>query len=222
MSNSETAAYFDLDGTLLDGSSEKALISALLKRRPWRLPLTITMWTLRCAGSMLIGRGWYDSARNRGHFTMSSWQELETLAQQIVTNNLSKKVSKAAKDRLQWHREQGHRIVLLSATIAPMAEAMGKELGVDQVYSSGPSERKGRLSGSEKGWLVPRNKGKVPIVQKDAVDNGHNFSKCWAYGNSYADVHFMALCGNAMAVNPDARLKRSAQEHGWSTVTWKA
>ncbi len=104
---------------------------------------------------------------------------------------------------------------------APMAEAMGRFLGADTVHASGPHSRNGRLNGSEKGWKVPRNKGKIPIVKKDAEDNGHDLSKCWAYGNSHADFHFMDICGNAMAVNPDSGLSKRADQEGWEKVSWK-
>ena len=56
-----------------------------------------------------------------------------------------------------------------------MAEAMGEALGMDYSYGCGPKNRIGRLSGSERGWSVPRRKGKVPIVQKDAKENGQIF-----------------------------------------------
>ena len=221
VSTTKVAAYFDLDGTLLDASSEKTLTGHLLKRRPWRFPLTMTMWSLRCIGSLMIGRTWYDSARNRGHFTMSSWKELESLSQELVDNLLSKKVPAESIERIEWHKNQGHRVVIISATIAPMAEAMGKFLGADHVYACGPENRTGRLSGSEKGWLVPRNHGKVPIVEKDAEENGHDLNRCWGYGNSHADGHFMEICGNAMAVNPDSRLAARADANGWEKVVWR-
>ena len=64
----EIAAYFDLDGTLLDASSEKTLAGHLGFRRPWRIPLGATMWTLGFIGNLLRGRSVYDAARNRGHF----------------------------------------------------------------------------------------------------------------------------------------------------------
>jgi len=221
VSGTDVAAYFDLDGTLLDASSEKTLTATLLKKRPWRLPITMSMWTLRCLGSLMIGRSCYDSARNRGHFTLSTWKELETLSKQIVKDNLSKKVPQQSIDRIAWHKQQGHRVVIISATIAPMAEAMSEFLGADEVYGCGPDIRQGRLSGSEKDWLVPRNKGKINIVKNDAAKNHHDLTKCWGYGNSHADGHFMELCGNAMAVNPDARLAKQAEAKDWEQVAWK-
>lgn len=221
VSKGKVAAYFDLDGTLLDASSEKTLTGELLKRKPWRIPITLSMWSIRCIGNLLRGRTWYDSARNRGHFTLSSWEEIEKLSKELVESNLSKKVPKESFERLDWHKQQGHRTVIVSATISPMAEAMAEFLGVDAVHACGPEKRAGRLSGSEKGWKLPRNRGKIAIVQKDAEENGHELSQCWGYGNSHADSHFMAICGNAVAINPDSRLTKIAEKEGWEKQEWK-
>lgn len=217
----QVAAYFDLDGTLLDASSEKSLTSALTKRRPWRIPLSAGAWSLRFVGSLLTGKSVYDSARNRGHLTLASWAMLDDLSAQLVAQKLSQRVSLQAREKLEWHREQGHRLVLVTATVMPMAEAMGKELAMDCVYGCGPESRQGRLSGSEKGWSVPRRKGKVPIVEKDAKENGHDLSKCWGYGNTLADSWFMKLCGNPVAINPEAPLAKLAQQQQWPIYSWK-
>jgi HAD superfamily hydrolase (TIGR01490 family) len=217
----QVAAYFDLDGTLLDASSEKSLASTLSKRRPWRIPLSISAWSLRFIGSLATGKSVYDSARNRGHFTMASWESLDKISLELVANKLSKRVSPQARQRLDWHREQGHRLVLVTATVLPMAEAMANELAMDCVYGCGPENRQGRLSGSEKGWSVPRRKGKVPIVEKDAQQNDHDLSQCWAYGNTLADSWFMKLCGNPVAVNPETPLRKLAEQNEWTIYSWK-
>ena len=41
----DIAAYFDLDGTLLDASSEKSLTAALSRKRPWRIPYGAMAWS---------------------------------------------------------------------------------------------------------------------------------------------------------------------------------
>ena len=222
-SSGQIAAYFDLDGTLLDASSEKTLTGTLTKRRPWRIPIAATAWTLRALGSLLIGKSWYDSARNRGHFTAVQWDYLAELSEELVHSTLSPRIPKQAHERLDWHREQGHRLVLVTATVAPMAEAMGAALKMDTIYGCGPEKslRTGRMSGSEKGWSVPRRKGKSPIVKGDAERNGHDLSKCYGYGNTHADSWFMRICGNPIAVNPEPALKKHAEEHNWECVEWK-
>ena len=217
----EVAAYFDLDGTLLDDSSEKTLAFGLAKRRPWRIPLGSTSWALGFIGNLLRGRSVYDCARNRGHFSLSTWEILNKLSEEFVDSKLKHRVSSDAKERLEWHRAQGHRLVLVTATIQPMAIAMGKQLGMDEIYGCGPEEMKGIISGSERGWSVPRRKGKVPVVEKDAKENNHDLSKCWAYGNTYADSFFMKLVGNPVAINPEGKLKDVVKENNWESYSWK-
>lgn len=217
----QIAAYFDLDGTLLNASSEKTLTAHLAKRRPWRIPWGGVAWTSGFLTNLLRGRSVYDAARNRGHLSLASWDVLEAYSGHLAEEVLRPKVSQQAWERLNWHREQGHRLILVTATVAPMAEAMARVLNMDAVYGCGPSERSGRLSGSERGWSVPRRKGKVPVVQQDALQNGHDLEQCYGYGNTHADSWFMALCGHAIAVNPEGALRKHAETHQWDIVEWR-
>jgi HAD superfamily phosphoserine phosphatase-like hydrolase len=214
-------AYFDLDGTLLDASSEKSLTALLSKRRPWRIPLGATMWSLGFIGNLLRARSVYDAARNRGHLALCNWETLRQLSDELVKSKLSNRVSLEALERLEWHREQGHRLVLVTATVMPMAQAMADHLGMDEVYGCGPENMTGIMSGSEKGWSVPRRKGKVPIVQADAQSVGHNLADCWGYGNTHADSFFMAITGNPVAVNAEGGLKSLAKEKQWTQFEWR-
>lgn len=217
----KVAAYFDLDGTLLDSSSEKTLTAELAKRRPWRIPIGTVMWTLGLVGNLLRGRSFYDAARNRGHFALASWSVLENYSKRIAQESLANKIPTEAKQCLEWHRSQGHRLVLVTATIAPMAEAMADVLGMDAVYGCGPEIRGGTLSGSERSWSVPRRKGKVPVVEQDAKENNHDLSKCYGYGNTMADTWFMRITGNPIAINPGNAMRKMAIENGWEIKTWK-
>lgn len=214
-------AYFDLDGTLLDASSEKSLTALLSRRRPWRIPLGATMWSLGFIGNLLRARSVYDAARNRGHLALCNWETLRQLSSELVKSKLSDRVTKDALERLDWHRKQGHRLVLVTATVMPMAQAMADHLGMDGVYGCGPEEMTGIMSGSERGWSVPRRKGKVPIVQEDAKSMGHDLADCWGYGNTHADSFFMSITGNPVAVNAEGGLKSLAKEKQWTQFEWR-
>jgi putative phosphoserine phosphatase/1-acylglycerol-3-phosphate O-acyltransferase len=216
----QVAAYFDLDGTLLNASSEKTLTGVLAKRRPWRIPHATLAWSFGTLCGLLTGKSPYDALRNRGHLSLASWSVLERYSNEIAPRILEPRISQLAWEKIAWHREQGHRLVLVTATVAPMAEAMGRILGMDEVYGCGPSKRDGLLSGSERGWSVPRRKGKVPVVELDAKENGHDLSKCYGYGNTLADSWFMRICGHAIAVNPESSLRSFAQENKWEIVEW--
>jgi HAD superfamily phosphoserine phosphatase-like hydrolase len=146
---------------------------------------------------------------------------LESYSKRIAEENLANKIPLEAKQCLEWHRSQGHRLVLVTATIAPMAEAMADVLGMDAVYGCGPEVRNGTLSGSEKGWSVPRRKGKVPVVEQDAIENNHDLSECYGYGNTMADTWFMRITGNPIAINPGTSMRKMAIENDWAIKTWK-
>ena len=215
------AAYFDLDGTLLDASSEKTLTAVLGKKRPWRIPYGAVAWSVGFISNLLRLRAPYDAARNRGHFSLASWDLLEKLSKEIAEQKLVHRITPQAREKIEWHRAQGHRLVLVTATIAPMAEAMGKVLGMDAVYGCGPTNRAGILSGSERGWSVPRRKGKVPIIQTDAQENGHDLTECYGYGNTMADSWFMRITGHPIAINSKGTFKQFAQEQNWEMHDWK-
>ena len=218
---SGVTAYFDLDGTLLDASSEKSLTALLSKRRPWRIPLGAVMWSLGFVGNILRGRSVYDAARNRGHLALCNWEVLRNYSAELVETKLSKCVTLDAVERLDWHRQRGHRLVLITATVMPMAQAMADYLGMDAVYGCGPKNMTGIMSGSERGWSVPRRKGKVPIVEADAASVGHDLSECWGYGNTHADSYFMSITGNPVAVNAEGRLKSIAKKNQWAQFEWR-
>ena len=82
---------------------------------------------------LLTGKAPYDALRNRGHLSLASWRLLEQYSEEIATTHLKPKISQGAWERLEWHRNQGHRLVLVTATVAPMAEAMARVLGMDEV-----------------------------------------------------------------------------------------
>ena len=149
------------------------------------------------------------------------WELLRDLSKELVETKLSQQVSLEARDRLDWHREQGHRLVLVTATVMPMAQAMADELGMDAVYGCGPENMTGIMSGSEKGWSVPRRKGKVPVVQADAESLGHDLADCWGYGNTHADSFFMSITGNPVAVNAEGGLKSLAKQKEWTQFEWR-
>ena len=218
---SGVTAYFDLDGTLLDASSEKSLTALLSKRRPWRIPLGAVMWSLGFIGNILRGRSVYDAARNRGHLALCNWEALRNYSAELVETKLSKRVTLDAVERLDWHRQRGHRLVLITATVMPMAQAMADYLGMDAVYGCGPKNMTGIMSGSERGWSVPRRKGKVPIVEADAASVGHDLAECWGYGNTHADSYFMSITGNPVAVNAEGRLKSIAKKNQWAQFEWR-
>jgi len=103
-----------------------------------------------------------------------------------------------------------------------MAEAMGEVLGMDAVYGCGPEVREGILSGSERGWSVHVDeRGKVPVVEADARENGHDLAVCYGYGNTMADSWFMRITGHPVAINPEGSTQPSCEGAEWPCHEWR-
>lgn len=217
------AAYLDLDGTLLDASSEKTLIARLLKRRSiFFPPLAATRWFARFVGGLFIGEAVFDADRNRRYLKGVKWEEVVEIAEEVVEEKLKFRISTTAHERLAWHREQGHRIVIVSATLQPLVDALMKHVDADLgVACTLPLDKEGRVTGSEKGVNIPRRKGKIPYVEDDATEHAISLKNCWGYGNSTADGYFMQLCGHGVAINAPRSLRKMAEKEGWKVEEWR-
>ena len=90
----KVAAYFDLDGTLLNASSEKTLTEFLLDV-VLENPLCNDCMDARCNIWPLDRKAPYDALRNRGHLSLASWQILEQYSEEIATTYLKERVSRA-------------------------------------------------------------------------------------------------------------------------------
>lgn len=217
------AAYFDLDETLLDISSEKRFAHVWISRKGRLSTAGMAIgWLVGTIAGIISLKPVYDSVRNRMYLRGQSWQEVSEVSEGLV-DELAEHLNPKGRERIAWHKEQGHRVVIVSATLMPLAEGLGTHLGVDHVIASKPPlSEKGCLTSREKGGQIPRHKGKAPLVVADAKMNGIELKDCWGYGNSHADGVYMAICGNSVAVNPDRGLLKQAKRNGWQVVHWRS
>jgi hypothetical protein len=56
---------------------------------------------------------------------------------------------------------------------------------------------------------------KAAAISALAAREGLDLSRCTAYSDSINDLPMLTLVGSAVAVNPDAALRRTARERGW-------
>jgi CDP-diacylglycerol--glycerol-3-phosphate 3-phosphatidyltransferase len=134
--------------------------------------------------------------------------------------------------RLKWHALQGHRIVLISGTLAPLARAFARQIGLAaEIYAteldlvpSGGGEEHGIAVDFWTGHLAsawPNAQTKAHIVRRVAVEHHLDLAHSFAYGNSSADAAMLESVGNPRAVNPSFRLRRIAAGHHWAIEYWK-
>jgi phosphoserine phosphatase len=135
----------------------------------------------------------------------------------------------AAIQRVWWHALRGDAIVLVSGTLAPLAEivkfALERELlwrGVDCkifVIATKLEIVDGCCTGRVAGAAI-FGEEKALAVKEFARAQNISLARCRAYGDSSLDRWMLAEVGHAFAVNPARRLRRIARSRGWSILCW--
>src|SRR5438093_1453682 len=62
----------------------------------------------------------------------------------------------------------------------------------------------------------PRGRNKAVLMKRFAGAHDIDLSRSYGYADHHTDAPLLALFGHPVAVNPDARLRRIAQENQWA------
>jgi HAD superfamily hydrolase (TIGR01490 family) len=217
-----SAAFFDLDRTLISGSS--AFILAASARSAGLLQ---TGQFVRDAGSAirfkLAGASdrTTDAVRDRvlGAVKGMRQDDLIALNAEILPKLLAK-IRPEARRLLDLHRHAGRNTDIVSAApveiVEPLALALGMTAGlgtravvVDGIYTGG-------LAGP-----FCYGPGKVDAIKEVAHWEGFDLSRCYAYSDSASDLPMLEAVGHPVAVNPDGRLGAAAATRGWPVVIFR-
>lgn len=104
--------------------------------------------------------------------------------------------------RLRWHQDQGHVVVLVSASLSPYLLPLGDLLEVDAVLCTEPEEANGTYTGSLRGANC-RGAEKVARLRAWASDAGIAGEEWlqYAYGDSAGDAAMLAAAMNGTDVS---------------------
>jgi len=207
--------FVDLDGTLLSASSEKLFLAWLVRTgtvRPAALARFLAGYALHPLRTLREGKGW-----NRSYLRGLEAARILDLARRFGGEELPGLVRPWTADAVAGLVSRGWRAVLLSASLEPLASAAVGGIPFDDIVASRPAVSSGALTGLLEG---PRPWGvsKARLAAGICASHGTDPLSCLAIGDSLSDRHLMLLCGRAVAVCPDAGLRRLAEERGWDVV----
>jgi HAD superfamily hydrolase (TIGR01490 family) len=211
------AAFFDLDRTLLRGSSAAALAGTfrrhgligrrqLVRAAAWQL-----LFAARGASPDALG-----AAAERGVAILRGFpaEELRLLVAGALEPVLKPRVLADSLALVGAHRDRGERVYLLSATLQEILDALAADLGFDAAVGSHAEVRDGVYTGR----LADALPAKDDTVRALADADGLDLAASTAYSDSVADLRFLEAVGNPVAVNPDRALRRIARQRGWQVL----
>jgi HAD superfamily hydrolase (TIGR01490 family) len=206
---------FDIDGTLLPGSSERQFWRFLLRRgrQGPRQVLAYLIFALR----YLPAGGIATFKKNKAYLFGLACEDIETLAIEFVDRILLPQLFAPVVQRLKLHQNRGDVVVILSGTLDPIARALAQRLGVTHVWGTQCAQRNGVYS-AQPPELHPYAGTKLSLGRLIARTLDCALGEAYAYGDSGHDLTLMAAVGHPVAVQPDTKLARAAHAYGWEII----
>lgn len=215
------AAFFDLDGTLIEGTLAAYLLRHLVKvgRVPARqvaragaLGLLYKLDLLTPEEIHRASSGW-----------VVGWEaaEAERLMAEVFARDVRPRIYAGAAERVAWHREQGHALAIVTTSPESGARHVADVLGIPHVLGSRTPVVEGRISDGFRPEDLCFGPAKVTRVQAFAAEHGIDLAASWAYSDSRSDLPLLLAVGHAKAVNPQWLLERAARAEGIEVMRFR-
>jgi HAD superfamily hydrolase (TIGR01490 family) len=211
------AAVFDFDGTLTRSDSLLPFMLRLLRRHP---EATRALGpALRRLPAYLAGRAPKEAMKALllRAFVRLPEAEREALVRDFHQGYLAPRYLQGGLERVAWHRRQGHRLVLASASVELYLRPVAAALGFDHLLATrmelGPEPRP-----------LGRNcyeREKVNRLMAEPWFDDVDWPASWGYSDHISDLPMLFLCGHPVAANPRPDLRRFARSSGWDIADWK-
>lgn len=214
------AAFFDLDKTLMSGSSgmQFARVAArqgIVSRR------------------QLASWGWDHLRYRLRGATDEETADVLKVARELITGVPEKTISRMGPevmgailpriypqmlDEVHSHQDAGRPAFIISAAgndiVASLAAVLQMDGGIGTRYEV---DGEGRFTGRLEGPFV-YGPGKVEAMERFAAEHGIDLAASYAYSDSASDLPMLRAVGNPVVVNPDRTLAEVAGQEGWGSL----
>jgi len=215
------AAFFDLDRTLISGSS--VFVFGLAAWKSGLVPTSDLLSDARNAvGFRLTGASDERTAAVRdrilGAIAGTTVSDLRALGDQVIPR-LLKDVRLEARGLIDLHHDAGRDTYIVSASpieiVEDLAAAMGMTGGIGTVAEIVNGVYTGRLA-----QPFCYGEGKAKAIEKLSAARGYDLRLSYAYSDSAGDLPFLEKVGHPVAVNADRALQSLAYHRGWPVVVF--
>jgi HAD superfamily hydrolase (TIGR01490 family) len=212
-----TIACFDLDGTITHHDTLFPLVLRFLARRPLRLPRLLGVLPAAARFGVDRDRAALKQALLRHTLRGTPRAELAAHCAQFVTDTIARGCFAAALATIRRHREAGHTLVLMSASVDFYVPEFGRQLGFDQVISTGVRFDGEVLEGT---LTTPNRRGEEKARCFAELVARYADPDSYAYGNASSDLPHLKLARHGVLVNGSSAARRAAARSGVAIVDW--
>lgn len=215
-----SAAFFDLDRTLVSGSSGFSILIEMaragiiskpaLLRDTW-VSARFRLWGLDDATT--------DQVRTRvsGYVRDVPEAALEAISSRVMDRVLPR-IYPEVLERARAHQRAGEIVYLITASSQEFADVLAEALELDGAIGTRSEIVDGRYTGNPGGPFM-YGPGKVGAMEELATARDLDLARCTAYSDSISDLPMLRAVGRPVAVNPDRALGRIAVQEGWEVLS---
>jgi len=199
-----TVAAFDFDGTLTRRDSLVPFLTTVAGRSAVMRALAAESSGVALAAA---GRGDRDVAKERVLTRVlagRSHAEVATAGRAFGGELVRRAITPEARDRVAWHRRQGHDVVIVSASLDVYLGEVADALGVTHLLCTSLAVD---ARGDCTGLLLGANCRGPEKAARLLTLFGADDVELWAYGNSRGDDEMLALADHAVRARR-GRLRR--------------
>lgn len=216
--SSKSAAFFDLDNTLIKGSSVFFLSRGMYQRGFFNKK-EVASYVLANLRYRLTGKEnpeeidrFREAAQSfiKGH----SVDEMMKVANDVYDKYVSQRLWTGTIEIARQHLSDGLEVWLVTAAPQQMAELIADRLGFTGALGTIAETKDGLYTGKMIGQMLHGN-NKAAAVKKLSEERNIDLKKSFAYSDSHNDVPLLSIVGNPQAINPDTKLQVKAIRDGW-------
>jgi HAD superfamily hydrolase (TIGR01490 family) len=213
------AAFFDLDKTLMAGSS-----GIFFARAAYETGMISRGRLARDAYENLRFRlrGSTDDRADRVRKRVGEMiagvpvRDLQRLSPRVLAGVLPRLYPQMLA-RAYAHQDAGRPVYILTAASQEMADLLAHVLAFDGGLGSRSEIVDGRYTGRPAGPFNYRE-GKVTSMRELADVEAIDLDASYAYSDSESDLPMLRVVGHPVVVNPDPHLRRIAADEGWEVL----
>jgi HAD superfamily hydrolase (TIGR01490 family) len=212
------AGFFDVDNTLMQGSSIYYLARGLAARKYFTTGDLFRFGARQLRFRVLASEHGGDVSQARetalAFVAGREIRELKELCEEIFDEIMAERIWSGTLALARLHLDAGQRVWLVTAAPVEIGAVIAQRLGLTGAIGTIAEISDGVYTGRLAGDLM-HGPAKATAIAELAARESLDLSRCAAYSDSINDVPMLSLVGRPVAVNPDSALRRTARERGW-------
>lgn len=213
-------AFFDFDGTLIDGYSVTAYFADRMRRG--EMDVRELREALRLATRKDMSDAEFADVIGKGMLNWSGQteDEMRALWKRLWLQTIASTLFPEGWKLVQAHRQMGHTIAVASSATPYQIEPLAAEYGIEHILATRPMIRNGKLTGGIVGKILWGD-GKAEAVQAFAQKHGIRLDRSYGYANGNEDIAFLKTVGHPTTIQPKVLLEAAAREQGWPVLRFE-